>query len=68
MWKYCAADKGLALCQWSYPDVSLVGGANASLDVDALRPLGLLCWDGADQGGMVFTGNVADEGTHCRET
>ena len=55
------------LRQCSYPDVALVGGADASLDVDALRPLGLLRWDRTDQGSMVFTGNMADEGTHCRE-
>lgn len=54
------------LCQnfITYSDIALVGGANASLDIDALRPLGLLCWDWTDQGGVVFTGNMADEGTH----
>lgn len=45
-------------------DVALVGGADASLDIDALRPLGLLRWDWTDQGGVVFTGNVADEGAN----
>lgn len=48
----------------TYPDIALIGGADASLDVDALRPLGLLCWDWTDQGGVVFTGDMADEGTH----
>lgn len=48
----------------THPDVALVGGADASLHVDALRPLGLLCRDWTDQGGVVFAGNMADEGTH----
>lgn len=51
----------------AHPDVALVGGANASLDVDALRPLGLLSRDWTDTGGMVFAGNMANEGTHWRE-
>lgn len=46
----------------TYSDVALVGGANASLDVYALWPLGVLGWDWTDQGGVVFTGNVTDEG------
>lgn len=48
----------------SYPHVAPVGRADAPLHVNALRPLGLLCWDGTDQGGVVFAGHVADEGTH----
>lgn len=56
------------LHQCSYPNVALVRSADASLDIDALRPLGLLCWDRTDQGSMVFTGHMADEGTHCRKT
>lgn len=51
----------------AHPDVALVGGADASLDVDALRPLGLLSRDWTDTGGMVFAGNMANEGTHWRE-
>lgn len=61
----------LVMCQQcvaaaSHPDVALIGGADASLDVDSLWPLGLLCWDWTDQGGVVFAGNVADKRTHCR--
>lgn len=50
--------------QRSYPDVALVRRAEAPVDVDALRPLGLLCRDGADRGGVVFAGDVTDEGAH----
>lgn len=49
-----------------YPDVALVGGADAPLDIDALRPLGLIRRDGAQQGGVVFTGHMADEGADWR--
>lgn len=52
----------------SYPDVSFVGGADASLDVDALRSLGLLRRNGAHQGGAVFAGHMADEGANCERS
>lgn len=52
----------------AYPDEALVRRADAPLDVDALRPLGLLRWDWADQGGVVFTGDVADEGANWKQT
>lgn len=61
----CSTTTASVLCQCfiTHPDVALVRSADASLDIDALRPLGLLCWDWTDQRGVVFTGNVADEGT-----
>lgn len=49
----------------THPDITLVGGTDASLDIDALRPLRLLCWDWTELGGVVFTGHMADEGALC---
>ena len=49
----------------AHPDVAFVGGADASLDINTQRPLGLLRRDWTHQGGVIFTAHMTDKGAHC---
>lgn len=62
--KECINEHNL-LCH-TYSDVSLVGGANAPLRVDAQRSPGLVVWHGAHRWSLVSTRHVAREVTHYR--